>query len=263
MKIKILSIGNSFSLNALKYTYQILNSYVINEIVIGNLCIGGCTIETHYNNIINNSPNYNYLENKTGEFVENPNSTVYDVLIKEDWDFITLQQVSGLSGIKETYDEKINFILDYLKQNVKNKNVKFAWHMTWAYEQTSCHCDFPRYNRNQMTMYNGIVQAVQEKICPYKNFSFIIPCGTAIQNARTTYLGDSFTIDGFHLETLGEFIAGMTFIKTLINLDYNLMNLDLIPDQFHHHFDIVKEVVSNAVEKPFEITKSVYTKEDE
>ena len=51
MRFKILAVGNSFSVNALKHVYSILNSFGINEIVVGNLCIGGCSIETHYNNI--------------------------------------------------------------------------------------------------------------------------------------------------------------------------------------------------------------------
>ena len=120
MRFKILAVGNSFSVNALKHVYSILNSFGINEIVVGNLCIGGCSIETHYNNIVNNQPNYNYIENRTGEFKEYHGTTVYDALVKEDWDFITLQQVSGLSGKPESYDDKIDYIINYLKQNVKN-----------------------------------------------------------------------------------------------------------------------------------------------
>ena len=259
MKFKLLAIGNSFSVNALKYLYQILSSFGINDIVIGNLYIGGCSIETHYNNAINNYPNYIYIENRTGKFKEYNGSTIYDALVKEDWDFVTLQQVSGLSGIKETYDEKIDYILNYVKQNVKNKDVKFAWHMTWAYENNADHPDFPKYDNNQFTMYNKIIQTVQEKICSNKNFDFVIPSGTAIQNARSSYVGDTFTNDGFHLENLGEFIAGMTFIQTLTNWDYSLMNLDLIPYKFNRYLDVVKEAVSNAVKKPFEVTKSIYT----
>ena len=254
MRFKILAVGNSFSVNALKHVYSILNSFGINEIVVGNLCIGGCSIETHYNNIVNNQPNYNYIENRTGEFKEHYGTTVYDALVKEDWDFITLQQVSGLSGKAESYDDKIDYIINYLKQNVKNKKVKFAWHMTWAYEQTADHPDFPSYDSSQLTMYNQIVQTVQEKICKNKKISTVIPSGTAIQNARTSYIGDTFTIDGYHLDDMGEFLTGLTYIKKLTNWDLKLMNWDLVPYRFSRYKEALVEAVINACKKPFEIT---------
>ena len=50
-EIKLLAIGNSFSVDALQYFYQIASSLGVNDITIGNLYIGSCSLETHLNNI--------------------------------------------------------------------------------------------------------------------------------------------------------------------------------------------------------------------
>ena len=59
-QIKLLAIGNSFSDDAIEhYLYDI--AYAAGDtIIIGNMYIGGCSLERHYNNSINNSPNYSY-----------------------------------------------------------------------------------------------------------------------------------------------------------------------------------------------------------
>ena len=50
--MKILSIGNSFSEDAQRYLHQIANANG-DDIFCANLYIGGCSLERHYNNIIN------------------------------------------------------------------------------------------------------------------------------------------------------------------------------------------------------------------
>ena len=69
-EIKLLAIGNSFSVDALQYFYQIASSLGINDIIIGNLYIGSCSLEIHLNNILNKLPKYTYYTNTNGEWVE-------------------------------------------------------------------------------------------------------------------------------------------------------------------------------------------------
>ena len=45
--IKILAIGNSFSIDALEYLYQILSDAGVENIVIANLYKSGCSIDMH------------------------------------------------------------------------------------------------------------------------------------------------------------------------------------------------------------------------
>ena len=43
----------------------------------------------------------------------------------------------------------------------------------------------------------------------------IIPSGTAIQNARTSVLGDTFNRDGSHLNKIGKYTAACTWYEAL------------------------------------------------
>ena len=65
--------------------------------------------------------------------------------------------------------------------------------MTWAYQADSTHSGFNNYGKDQMTMYNAIVNAAQTKIVTNDNIEIIIPVGTAVQNVRTSYIGDTLT----------------------------------------------------------------------
>ena len=88
--------------------------------------------------------------------------------------------------------------------------------MTWAYQQNSTHSEFPKYNSDQMTMYNAIVSAVQGQVLPTNQFSGVIPCGTAVQNLRTSFIGDTITRDGYHMSyDKGRFVTGLMWARLL------------------------------------------------
>lgn len=125
--------------------------------------------------------------------------------------------------------------------------------------ENSTHSDFPRYDRDQMTMYNRIVAATNAKIDTNDRIFGVIPAGTAVQNARTSYIGDNLTADGYHLNENGEFIAGLTWIHKITGFDLDRMDETLIPAQFLDRLDIYKESVENAVADPYRITQSQYT----
>ena len=46
--LKILAIGNSFSTDSMQYLYQILKDGGVEEITLGNLYYGGCSLDQHY-----------------------------------------------------------------------------------------------------------------------------------------------------------------------------------------------------------------------
>lgn len=258
--LKILAIGNSFSENAMKYMWDVATAFGIEEVVTANMYIGGCSLATHRNNAENNISAYQMQKNTTGTIVRTNNYNLKTALKEEDWDIITIQQVSGLSGVVDTYNDDIDYLIDFIEDN-KNvySNPQIYWHMTWAYAANSTHSDFPRYDRNQMTMYNKIVEATNAKIDTNDKIDGVVPAGTAVQNARSSYIGDNLTADGYHLNSNGEFIAGLTWIHKITGYDVDDMDETLIPAQFLDRLDIYKESVENAVAHPYEVTQSQYT----
>ena len=45
--LKILTIGNSFSDDTMEYVWNIADSLGVEDIYLGNLYLGGCTLDTH------------------------------------------------------------------------------------------------------------------------------------------------------------------------------------------------------------------------
>lgn len=65
--VKILAIGNSFSEDAIEQNlFEILEAEGI-PAIIGNMYIGGCSLETHLNNARSDAPNYDYRKVVNGK----------------------------------------------------------------------------------------------------------------------------------------------------------------------------------------------------
>lgn len=262
-KLKVLAIGNSFSEDSTSWLYQIAEAANAESVVIGNLYIGGCSLETHRNNAMNNSAAYEYQKNSDGTWVKTSNTTMEFGITDEDWDVISIQQVSGLSGISSTYNGDIDYLIDYINSKKTNAAAKIAWHMTWAYQSNSTHSDFAKYDNSQETMYLSIVNAVKDCIVTNSKIDIILPTGTAIQNVRTSYLGDALTRDGFHLSyNLGRYIAAMTWLKAITG--WSIDDIGYVPcssEILSSDLPLIKEAVNNAVACPFEVSPSSYKTE--
>ena len=258
---RVLAIGNSFSQDAVEHLYKIAEDCGADKVIIGNLYIGGATLAQHWENASSDSASYVYTKNTTGTKVTEENTSIKTALEDESWDYISIQQASQDSGRAETYNDDLTNLIGYIKEYSKNPDAKIAWHMTWAYQSDCTHGGFAYYDNDQMTMYNAIVNAVQEKIVPNSDIDIIIPSGTAIQNVRTSYIGDTLTRDGFHLSlNLGRYIAGVTWVKALTGWSIDglqrVPNVAEIPEKY---MPIIKEAVENAVTTPFAVTPSSYT----
>ena len=83
--------------------------------------------------------------------------SIQTAVTSENWDFITFQQVSGYSGVADSYNDLVELISIV---EPLCPSAKLAWHMTWAYKVGSTHSDFSKYGKDQMTMYNAITNAV-------------------------------------------------------------------------------------------------------
>ncbi len=255
--LKILGIGNSFSIDTFEYAYSIAKSAGIKEIVLGNLYIAGCSIDQHLSCAKNDKASYIYYVNSNGSWKETSNYKLGDAIRSDNWDYITLQQASGDSGLPESYSS-LGELVSYVRKNA-NDDATLVWNMTWAYQQSSTHDDFENYNDNQLTMYNAIVNAVSQKIVDNDDFEMIIPVGTTIQNARTSYIGDTLTRDGFHLTyDLGRYMAGLTLVKQLTGISID--NIGYRPASVAPEYkEVAIESVNNAIANPLEITKSTQT----
>lgn len=260
-KLNVLMIGNSFSEDTVRWVYDITASLNIENVNVCNMYIGGCNLDTHYNNAVNNSPNYDFQTYVNGEWTHNTGKTLEYGITYYDWDYISLQQSSGVTGIASSFS-KLQPLMNYIKEKATNKNFKFLWNMTWAFQSDSTHTAFVNYNYDQKIMYNAIIKCVKSEILT-KDFYKVIPSGTVMQNVRSSFIGDTVTRDGYHLSyDLGRFCAGLNLVYTLSGLD--ISSLSFAPSGVPESYKKVAiESVVNAGKTPYAVTNSAYQTEPE
>ncbi len=154
--LRVLSIGNSFSTDAQRWLNSLSQAYG-KEIETYNLFIGGQGLEGHLANFTSGTKAY--LLERNGHPLQNETS-IQDALALHDFDVITLQQVSGLSGLADTYNPYITEIVSLIKE--AQPDAELVLHQTWAYDEDSNHHDFPRYNNDRNEMYESIKDATNQ-----------------------------------------------------------------------------------------------------
>lgn len=252
--VRILAIGNSFSQDAVEqYLHELAEAEGISTI-IGNMFIGGCSLERHVKNARDNAPAYAYRKIGTdGKKREKGKMSLKAVLADEDWDYVSLQQASPFSGMYETYEASLPELIEYVKARLPKKT-KLMLHQTWAYASTSKHSGFKNYNCNQLTMYQAIANAVK-KAAKANKIKIVIPSGTAIQNARTSFIGDHLNRDGYHLDVkIGRYTAACTWFERIFK--HNVVGNPYAPEGLDEVRKAVAQKAAHAaVKHPYKVTE--------
>ena len=252
--VRILAIGNSFSQDAVEqYLHELAEAEGISTI-IGNMFIGGCSLERHVKNARDNAPAYAYRKIGTdGKKREKGKMSLEAVLADEDWDYVSLQQASPFSGMYETYEASLPELIEYVKVRLPKKR-KLMLHQTWAYASTSKHSGFKNYNCNQLTMYQAIADAVK-KAAKANKIKIVIPSGTAIQNARTSFIGDHLNRDGYHLDVkIGRYTAACTWFERIFK--HNVVGNPYAPEGLDEARKAVAQKAAHAaVKHPYKVTE--------
>ena len=215
--------------------------------------IGGCSLERHVKNARDNASAYAYRKIGTdGKKREKSKMSLETVLADEDWDYVSLQQASPFSGMYETYEASLPELIEYVKVRLPKKT-KLMLHQTWAYASTSKHSGFKNYNRDQLTMYQAIVDAVK-KAAKANKVKIIIPSGTAIQNARTSFIGDHLNRDGYHLDVkVGRYTAACTWFERIFK--HNVVGNPYGPEGLDEARKTVAQKAAHAaVKHPYKVT---------
>src|SRR5699024_259079 len=251
--IKILAIGNSFSDDAIEHYLHDLAVADGHNVLISNMYIGGSSLEDHWNHALEDSAAYNLrVISPNGNHDAFNDVTLEEAISGENWDYISFQEVSQLSGIIDGYKEYLPKLLEYTRPLTSNPELKFVLHQTWAYASDSDHSGFVNYDRDQMKMYKAIVDVVWKAKELY-DIDIVVPAGTAIQNGRTSYVGDKFTRDGYHLSlNMGRFTASATWFEAIFG---GVSNNIFIPKNFSEYdVELVKDAAIKAVRMPEEVT---------
>jgi hypothetical protein len=255
--LRILAIGNSFSADAVEnHLYDIAKAAGV-PVIIGNIAIAGGPLDAHVSNWENNAKVYDYVKiMSNGTKTTTTGNALDAAVINEHWNYISFQQVSQNSGQYATIEASLPKLFGYVKAKASNRRAKYMLHQTWAYAQNSTHAGFVNYDNDQMKMYNAIVDAYK-RTSALTGIETVIPAGTAIQNARTTVLGDNFTRDGYHLSlTTGRYIAALTWFekitgKSVIGNSYKPVGIN------PYIIELAQHAAHLAVQEPEKVTEMV------
>lgn len=211
--LKVLAIGNSFSEDATSYIKQMAIADNV-DLRVANAFIGGCSFERHCGNITNGTNDYRltyYTSEETFVFTE---CSLKQCITAADWDIITIQQVSSLSGKYETFLPFADEVVKYAKSFHPNAEIRI--HVVWAYSRFYPGIVGNGY-LNQDDMYQKIVDSYK-KLSEHFDGAKILPSGYAMQLARKTQIGDAVHRDGFHCSELGRILTGWVWFECLTGI---------------------------------------------
>ena len=205
--MKILSIGNSFSDDAQRYLRAIAASEGV-EIETLNVCIGGCSLETHAAHVKDGAKAYLFHYN--GDVNSSELVTLDEGLSMREWDVVTLQQVSTHSFDKESFYPYIYEVADYVRK--KLPNAKIYMHQTWAYEHGSPRSIEITDGRGSEYMLDGIRQSYR-RAKKEIGAEGVIPSGELMELLRLAK-ADGIYRDTFHAGYgLGRYAIGLLWFK--------------------------------------------------
>lgn len=243
VKLDILFIGNSFSIDTSAGLPSILNSLGISNVNVYVLYKGGCSMKEHYENYKSGKKVYELYEyNHLGETKLEKSCGIRDVMRRIPYDVVIFQQFSLESGDYTTYEPYLSKLIQAYSITTLSPRTTFGFNQTWAY--SSKKKEIKRYG-DQIGMWNSICSSVR-KMKEVSGIDIVIPCGTAVQNARATWLNDDkeLTRDNQHInQNMGRYLLGCTFFESIIapclgrNLrdDITILGKTGAPDQVNNN----------------------------
>ncbi len=173
--LNVLTIGNSFTESLKAFFPDVVSSVLGCELHLEGANHGGCELERHWK----------YITCEESDIVfsmyQDRRWKLREILAREKWDIVSIQQASHYSWRPETYQPYAKNIVEYVKKFAPSAEVVIQ--QTWAYRS-----DDPRispggaWGIDQAEMYRRLTEAY---LALSKELGLrIIPTGKAVQLAR-------------------------------------------------------------------------------
>ena len=207
----ILFIGNSYTEDAREYLRYVFNQYDFPaDIHFGHLFSGGKTLAYYANtarqetnnsdvygngaldtesprawesseggNTYTNSLTYYTWDNDQTTFASQGTKSIAYAMNDQDWDIVIIQGHDIEQAYGDKYNKNFATNLEYLTNYIKSfdPTVEIGWYMTWR-----------RNGGEGFARLQAYWETMQQTVATNKNVSFIVPIGTAVENARGTYI---------------------------------------------------------------------------
>lgn len=236
--MRVLSISNSFGVDATRYLHQIARA-AGEKLDVCTLYIGGCPLELHYRNMLGDKQVYDLYFNG---FNTGFKTSISEALLNGRWDVISFQQASHFSPKPDSYTPYAEELYDYIK--TCQPKAKVLIHQTWAYEDGSLKLANMGYETGK-AMFADIEKAYQLCVDTI-GADGIIPCGKLMMTLLEKGI-EKVHRDTFHASLgLGRYAQGLLWYKVLTgncvaDITYNDFDEEVPAEQIA----IAKEVVDS------------------
>lgn len=266
--VRLLTIGNSFAINSTKFLKQLAQADN-NQLILGQANVSGCSLERHWKAVEAYEADPASPAGKLYEPVKGqPKVSLRQMLERDAWDFVTIQQASPLSADPSTYEPYATRLVEYVRKHAPRAQVLI--HQTWAYRVDHPRFRDGRYEANPEQMHDAVRKAYHA-LADRLDLR-IIPVGDAMHLAthdpawayapdpafnaatatypqvppgekRSLHVGwrwfttrdgqRRLRFDGYHASVFGEYLGGCVFYEALFKESVigNPYTPDSIPPQ--------------------------------
>lgn len=185
--LRVLMIGNSFSVCVGRFMPDIVKSVPGKNLELTSLYIGGCTLDRHWNNVVEGEKNKAFAPyivthwNSEKGYLKRYNGNIHGEIGK-GWDVISIQQGSPASWDLKTYQPYVENLVKYIRANAPGAEIVIQ--QTWAYRNSDLRIapGSTTWGFDQQGMYDRLTAAYTTIA---KQYGFrIIPTGLAVQLSR-------------------------------------------------------------------------------
>ncbi len=189
--LKVLMIGNSFSICVGNDLPPIVNSVPGCAISLTSAYIGGCQFDRHWNNILECEANPAARQYRVNTWKASGDGVVQagedvsltDLIARGDWDVVTIQQASHQSWDYATYQPFAGNLLAYVRE--RNPKAEILIQQTWAYrcDDNRIRVPSPQWGFDQEGFHARLTEAYG-KLSRDSGGLRIIPTGRAVWLSR-------------------------------------------------------------------------------
>ena len=184
-ELKVLMIGNSFSVCVGRNLPQVVKSVPGNSLELTSAQIGGCPLDKHSDNLVKAEQDPSFKpysitiwDSKNPDKQKNRKGSVNELLKQNQYDIVTIQQASRKSWQYDTYQPAAEAVIAYIRKHQPNAEIVIQ--QTWAYRADAP--SLKKWEIDQDKMYAGLRDAYAKLAAKYQ--LRVIPTGDAVQLFR-------------------------------------------------------------------------------
>ena len=175
-ELKVLTIGNSFSWSVFKTLPAIVKADPECRLLLVAANIGGCTLERHWKEHLKSEKDPSHLP-------YSKKYTLRQLLTKEKWDIVTIQQASYASWKAPSFHPYAENLMGLVRELAPTAEIVIQ--QTWSYNAAAPH--FASWGIDSATMYRLLTENYRALAEQHK--LRVIPAGYAVDLFRRS-LGD-------------------------------------------------------------------------